>query len=128
MQSACLIAYSTTAHTYEDSVDNICQLIPCTRCKNASAATLVVHFLRFRSSRQFFICFAYPVLSCNQVGHEIYKQVSHHSRCSACPRANLSYAIAKVRLPSLVFRNRRSKCNLSQLLHCWSRPVLPYIV
>ena len=27
------------------------------------------------------------------------QQVSDHGRCSACPRANLSYTIAKVRLP-----------------------------
>ena len=33
----------------------------------------------------------------------LFHQVSNHGWCSACPRANLSYAVVMVWLPPLVF-------------------------
>ena len=105
IQSTPLIGYSNTVRTYADYKDSICQFIPCTLCKNVSEPTLVVRFLWFQQSCKFIacICFMCLVLLWNRADHEEDKQVSNHGWCSACPRANLSYAIAKFRLPPLVF-------------------------
>ena len=103
IQSTRLVGYSTMVRAYEDCKDGICQFIPCALCKNVSEATSVVCFLWFQQSCKFLACFARLALSRNLADHEEDKQVSDHGRCSAWPRANLSYATAKVRLPPLVF-------------------------
>ena len=54
------IGYSTTVRAYEDCEDSICQLIPCTLCKNVSEAMLVVCFLWFQQSCRFLACFCTP--------------------------------------------------------------------
>ena len=104
IQSTHLIGYLTMVHTYEDCKDSVCQFIPCTVCKNVSETTLVVCFLWFQQSCKFLACFACLVLSWNRADHEEDKQISDHGQCSACPRINLSYAIAKVRLPPLMYK------------------------
>ena len=67
------------------------------------------------------------VLSWNRVDHEEDKQISDRGRCSAYPRANLSYVIANVRLSPLVFEKRCPNYNLSQLPRCRNSPALPYV-
>ena len=126
IQSMHLVGYSTTVCAYEDCKDSICLFIPCALCKNVSETTSVVRFLWFQQSCKLLACFARLVLSWNRADHEENKQVSDHGRCSVWPRANLSYAIAKVQLPPLVFEKiRHPKYNLSQLPRCRNNPALP---
>ena len=102
-QSYAEYVFDDIARAYKDSRDSIRRLIPYKRCKckrSYSSGTFSVISAILTN----FVCFARPIISKNRVGHGIYKQVSDHGRCSACPRANLSYAIAKFQLPPLMFK------------------------
>ena len=79
-----LITYSATARAYKDSEDSIRRLIPCKQCKYVSVATLVARFLWFQPSWQI-LGMLYTPSTFNRVSHEIYKHISNHGRCSACP-------------------------------------------
>ena len=100
IQSTCLISYSTTVCAYEDCKDSICQFIPCALCKNVSEATSVVHFLWFQQSCKLLACFACLLPSTFVKSSRPWSRQAgqQYGRCLARPRANLSYAIAKVRL------------------------------